>query len=132
VATVEDFLDDKNADGVRLFRRFQNLAERCGPSTIDVKRTIVWWKRKRIFAGANVNGRRLDVVIDLLRSAEHPLLLVAFPTTKKVVSHRLRFTDAKQLDDSILALLREAYADVGPGTRRVAAAAPDAVPPPQP
>ena len=57
------------------------------------------------------------MVIDLLRPAEHPLLLATFPTTKKVVSHRLRFTEPTQLDDSILALLREAYEDVGPGTR---------------
>lgn len=56
-------------------------------------------------------------MIDLLRTAEHPLLLAAFPTTKKVVSHRLRITDMDQLDDSIAALLAEAYEEVGPGTR---------------
>jgi hypothetical protein len=34
-----------------------------------------------------------------------------------VVTNRLRITDADQLDDSIAALLREAYETVGPGTR---------------
>jgi hypothetical protein len=34
-----------------------------------------------------------------------------------VITHRLRITNASQLDDSIAALLGEAYAEVGPGTR---------------
>jgi hypothetical protein len=57
------------------------------------------------------------VAIDLLREAEHPTLLAAFPTTKRVMTHRLRVTDTGQLDASLAALLAEAYAEVGPGTR---------------
>ena len=41
----------------------------------------------------------------------------AFHTTKRVVTHRLRIAEDAQLDDSIAALLVEAYDDVGPGTR---------------
>jgi len=33
-----------------------------------------------------------------------------------VITHRLRIAHAGELDDSIAALLAEAYADVGPGT----------------
>ncbi len=116
-ATVEEFLEGKNADGVRLFRRFHALVEACGPCGPSPSRTVVYFRRTRVFAGGFVNGRRLEIVIDLLRTAEHPLLLAAFPTTKKVVSHRLRIEDESQLDESIAALLAEAYEDVGPGAR---------------
>jgi hypothetical protein len=36
-----------------------------------------------------------------------------------VITHRLSITYAAQLDESIAALLAEACADVGPGTRSV-------------
>jgi uncharacterized protein DUF5655 len=79
--------------------------------------SIVYWKRRRVFAGAYIERRRLELNIDLLREAEHPCLIAAFHTTKRVVTHRLRITETDQLDDSIAALLAEAYEDVGPGTR---------------
>ena len=114
---VDAYLEGKNPEGVALFRDFQRLIERCGPSAAAPRSSIVYWKRSRVFAGAFINGRRLELNIDLLRNAEHPSLLAAFPTTKRVVTHRLRITDPAQLDESIAALLREAYEDVGPGTR---------------
>jgi hypothetical protein len=77
----------------------------------------VYWKRKRVFAGAYLERGRLELNIDLLREAQHPRLLAAFPTTKRVVTHRLRIADAAQLDDAVAALVAEAYRDVGPGTR---------------
>lgn len=61
MSTLEGYLEGKNADGIRLFRRFRQLAERCGPSETVVRRTIVYFRRKRIFAGAFVNGRRLEL-----------------------------------------------------------------------
>ncbi|MBA2462289.1 MAG: hypothetical protein H0V45_11085 [Actinobacteria bacterium] len=117
LASVDAYLEGKNEDAVRLFRRFQQLVQRCGPSEASPHSTIVYWKRRRVFAGAYVQGRRLELNIDLLREAEHHCLLAAFPTTKKVVTHRLRVTETGQLDESIEALLQEAYAEVGPGTR---------------
>jgi Domain of unknown function (DUF5655) len=115
--SVDAYLEGKSAEGVALFRQFEQLVERCGPSEPAPRSSIVYWKRERVFAGAFVERRRLELNIDLLREAEHPCLIAAFPTTKRVVTHRLRITDAAQLDDSIAALLAEAYEDVGPGTR---------------
>ena len=117
LASVEAYLAGKNARAVELFRRFAQLVEACGPSDVAPRSSIVYWKRERVFAGAYVNGRRLELNIDLLREAEHPCLLAAFHTTQRVVTHRIRITEPGELDDSIAALLREAYADVGPGTR---------------
>jgi hypothetical protein len=77
----------------------------------------MYWKRGRVFAGAYIERRRLELNIDLLRQAEHPMLLTAFPTTKRVITHRLRVTDEAQLDDPLAALVAEAYEEVGPRTR---------------
>ena len=115
--SVEAYLDGKDPDAVALFRRFETLVDRCGQSEPAPRSSIVYWKLSRVFAGAYIERRRLELNIDLLREAEHPCLIAAFHTTKRVVTHRLRITDAAQLDDSIAALLAEAYEDVGPGTR---------------
>jgi Domain of unknown function (DUF5655) len=115
--TIDEFLEGKNAEGVELFRRFQAMVEACGPSEPSVSRTVAYFRRTRVFAGGFVAGRRLELVIDLTRSAEHPCLIGSFASTKRVVSHRLRIADGAQLDASVAALLREAYETVGPGTR---------------
>ena len=114
---VEEYLEGKEPEAVTLFRRFEELVHRCGPCETAPRRTVVYWRRTRVWAGAYLEGGRLELNIDLLREAEHPLLLASFHTTKRVVTHRLRVTDPEQLDDSIEALLREAYEEVGPGTR---------------
>ena len=114
---LEAFLAGHGPEPVALFRRFQALVEACGPSELVVRRSIVYWRRGRIFAGAFPLGRRLELNVDLLRVAEHPCLLVAFPHTKRVFTHRLRIEREEQLDDSLAALVTEAYAEVGPGTR---------------
>ena len=118
--SVEAYLEGKDSAAVELFRRFQELVERCGPSEAAPRSSIVYWKRKRVFAGAFIERRRLELNIDLQREAEHPALIAAFHTTKRVVTHRVRITDEAQLDDSVATLLAEAYEEVGPGTRRAA------------
>lgn len=115
--SVEAYLEGKHPDGVELFHQFERLVEHAGSSEPAPHPSIVYWKRNRVFAGAYIERRRLELNIDLLREAEHPCLIAAFHTTKRVITHRLRITDAAQLDDSIAALLVEAYEDVGPGTR---------------
>jgi hypothetical protein len=117
--SVEAYLEGKDPDAVALFRRFEDLVERCGPSEPAPRSSIVYWKRKRIFAGAYIERRRLELNVDLLREAEHPCVIAAFPHTKMVITHRLRITDASQLDDALAALVVESYEEVGPGTRRL-------------
>jgi hypothetical protein len=114
---VEAFLRDKSPEGAELFRAFQRLVAACGPSEPSVSKTVVYFKRDRVFCGGFVRGKRLEIVVDLLREAEHPCLIGSFHSTKRVVSHRLRITEPSQLDEKLAGLLAEAYSDVGPGTR---------------
>ena len=115
--SVEAYVEGKDPDALALFLSFEKLIERCGPSEPAPRSSIVYLKRSRVFAGAYIERRRLELNIDLLREAEHPCRIAAFHTTKRVITHRLRITNAAQLDDSIAVLLAEAYEDVGPGTR---------------
>jgi hypothetical protein len=116
--TVDEYLASvPNEDAVAMFHRFAEIVQGCGASEVSPRRTIVFWKRKRVFVGAFIQGRRLELNIDLLRRADHPCLHSASHTTKRVVTHRLRITHADQLDAALAALVAEAYDDVGPGTR---------------
>jgi hypothetical protein len=115
--TVDEYLADKKPEAVALFRKFAELVDACGESEVTPRKSIVYWKRARVWAGAFCNGKKLELNIDLLREVDHPLNLAFVPHTKQVVTHRMRVTELEQLDDSIAALLREAYETVGPGTR---------------
>ena len=115
--TLDEYLADKKPEAVAMFERFAELCDACGPSEIVPRKSIVYWRRERIFAGAFCNGKRLELNIDLLRTAAHRLNLAVVPHTKRVMTHRMRVSEPEQLDDSIAELLREAYETVGPGTR---------------
>ena len=92
LASVEAYLEGKDEGAIALFRGFEELVERCGPSEAAPRSSIVYWKRKR-----------LELNVDLLREAEHPCKLAAFPHTKRVITHRLRVTEPTQLDDALAA-----------------------------
>jgi hypothetical protein len=53
---VDAYLGGKSPEGVALFRRFEELVERCGPSEPAPRSSIVHWRRERVFAGAFVAG----------------------------------------------------------------------------
>lgn len=73
---------------------------------------------RRIFTSGYVKSSWLELAIDLLRQVEHPRLRASFPTTKRVLTHRLTIGTLDQLDDSVSSLIREAHETVGPGTGR--------------
>jgi hypothetical protein len=86
--TVDEYLADKKPEAVELFHRFAALVEACGPSEVAPRKSIVYWKRKRIWAGAFCNGKKLELNIDLLREVDHPRNLAVIPHTKRVLTHR--------------------------------------------
>ncbi|MGM0930174.1 MAG: DUF5655 domain-containing protein [Actinomycetota bacterium] len=114
---LDEFLAGRNPDSVTLFLEFRAMVLSLGPVQERIHRTEVAWADKRVFADAFTISDRLEVAIHLLRRVDHPQLLQAFPTTQKVTTHRLTIRAAGQLDDTIEALLAEAFDTVGPGTR---------------
>jgi len=116
-ATWEQFTHGFTAHDLALVAAFRDACRALPETEMRVSRTEVRFARERTFAVAFIAAHRLELAIDLLREASHPLLLQAFPTTKKVVTHRLSLERLDQFDDSITSLLTEAWETVGPGTR---------------
>ncbi|MET0934149.1 MAG: DUF5655 domain-containing protein [Mycetocola sp.] len=115
---VEAFLAGQRDGPVAMFRTYRDLVLAAGDDIDErVHRTEVAWARKRTFTSAFFLADRLELAIDLLRPIQHPRLLMSFPTTQKVVTSRLSITAIDQVDDALVALIDEAYATVGPGTR---------------
>jgi hypothetical protein len=101
---------------VELISAFRDAALAL-PGTVErVHRTEVAFALQRVFASGFIKSHRLEIAIDLLRTSPHPLLLQAFHTTQRVITHRLTLTEVEQLE-SVLPLLEEAHRTVGPGTR---------------
>ncbi|MCW2131001.1 DUF5655 domain-containing protein [Arthrobacter sp. VKM Ac-2550] len=111
------YLAGKNENAAAIFLAFRDAVLAVGEVEERVHRTDVTWADRRAFAVAFTLSSRLEISIDLLRQVEHPLLLQAFPTTKRVITHRLSLTSPDQVDENIRALLVESFDTVGPGTR---------------
>ena len=56
LAGVEAYLEGRDGAAGSLFRRFEEFVEACGPSESAPRSSIVYWKRKRIWAGAEAAG----------------------------------------------------------------------------
>ena len=114
---VGAYLAGKPAPAVELFYAFRELVLAAGECEERVHPTEVAWAGKRVFAAAFIKSGRLEIAIDLLREVDHPALRQAFPTTKKVYTHRFTLTSPDQLDGRFRDWLVEARDTVGPGTR---------------
>ena len=111
-------LDDPiSADGDQLDREERAALRRVsGLSTELEDVTEVAYAGRRIFASAFVRSHRLEPAIHLLRQVDHPLLRMAFPTTNRVVTHRLHAETPEEVR-SLLPLIVEAHETVAGGTR---------------
>ena len=98
-----------------LFEAYRTACAALPDTEERVHTTEVQYAVKRIFTAGYLKSHWLEVSIDLLREAEHPLLRAVFPTTKRVFTHRLTLGEPSQVD-SIMDLVREAHDQVGPGT----------------
>lgn len=116
-ATWAEFTAALSDDDVALLTAFCDRVRRIPEVREEVHRSLVQWRRSRIFASAYVKSHWLEVSIDLLREAQHPELRRSFASTKRVTTHHLTFRSIDQLDAALDDLLREAAETVGPGTR---------------
>jgi hypothetical protein len=115
--TWEAFTDDLDDRDLELLETFRQAALALPSVEERVHETEVQYAVERIFAAGFVRSHKLELAIDLLREVEHPHLRAAFPTTKKVVTHRFGLPSVDAFDDRIRGWLAEAHETVGPGTR---------------
>ncbi|GAA1443243.1 DUF5655 domain-containing protein [Leifsonia poae] len=115
-ATWDEFTAGFDERDLALIGAFRAAATALPDVTEHVHRTEVQYKVVRVFTSAYVKSHWLEVAVDLLREVEHPLLKQAFPTTKRVITHRFTLASPDQVSE-IAELMREARDTVGPGTR---------------
>lgn len=94
----------------KLFQRFRRMVKRCGRSTmIPQKSRVVFMVRMR-FAGATVRKSHLRIGLILERPLPpEPRLVETLSFGPHCHAHYFRIEHAEQLDESMAALLREAY-----------------------
>lgn len=115
-ATWEELTGDLSDGDLALMTTFRELCLDLPDVTEQVNRTEVAYAGRRIFASAFVRSHRLEPAIHLLRQVDHPLLRMAFPTTNRVVTHRLHAETPEEVR-SLLPLIVEAHETVAGGTR---------------
>lgn len=93
-----------------LFNRYLATVRRFGPVTVIAQKTRICFQVRVRFAGARVRRRWLDCGLWLKRRAAHPLIYRVEDLLGRDFVHYFRLSDAHQLDRSLIALLREAYA----------------------
>ena len=108
--TVEDFLRDKDAASVALYRRFEALAMQCGAVLIAPAKTRVGFQRHMIFAAVNkLSNGLLDAHVVLRRRLENPRFRRIESLYERAHVHHFRITSLDQLDEEVLEWLREAH-----------------------
>lgn len=115
---IASYTAGRNADAVALMHVFRDAVLALGEVEERVHASEIAWARRRVFAAAFIHGRKLEVAIDLLREVSHRTLREAFPTTRRVITHRFSLVVPADFDAGMKGWLREAWETVGPGTRR--------------
>ena len=113
--TVHDHLRGRDPTVIRLYERFVELVDACGPVEPSVAKTAITFKgSRRGFAGAKPKNQWLDGYLDLQRELKDPRIRRASPYTRRLFVHQFRVTALDQLDEEFSGWLREAY-EVGQG-----------------
>ena len=102
---------------VAMINRVREILEPLADVSESVTRTQIAWKRARTFISGYIKSHYFEIAIDLVRTADHPRLKAAFPTSKRVITHRFTIHTLDELDESIASLIHEAWKTVGPGFR---------------
>jgi hypothetical protein len=108
--SVQDYLQDKSRDAVRLYRGFVALVRKCGPVTLAPAKTRIGFQARMIFAAVDYLGDRgLRAHVVLARRLEHPRFLRIESLSRGNHVHHFWITSPEQLDDDLRGWLQEAY-----------------------
>ena len=109
---IADHFAGKDPMVRQLFKRFRALVRACGPVTVYAQKTAIVFQVRVRFVGTKPRRHWLDCGLWLKRRVELPRVRwIESPTPRDHV-HHFRFTKLSDLDQEIVALVREAY-DVG-------------------
>jgi hypothetical protein len=106
-----------SAQDLVVFTVFRKFCRGLEGSEERVHSAEVQYAVTRIFTSAYAKSHYLEVGVELLREAAHPMLRTAFATSKRVTMHRVTLREPAQFDDALSDLIVEARDTVGPGFR---------------
>jgi len=93
-----------------LFQKFRRMVKDCGRSTMIPQKTRVVFMVRMRFAGATVRKSHLRIGLILERPlSPEPRLVETLAAAPRCYAHYFKIERADQLDESIAALIREAY-----------------------
>ena len=115
-STWKELTSSLNDDDRALFSAYRQMCSSLPGTKERVHRTEIQFVVERVFSSGYMKSHHLEIVIDLLREASTPHLRAAFPTTRKIITHRLTIDSIEELETA-RDLIAEAHRDVGPGTR---------------
>lgn len=112
--TVETFLAGKGDQARTLFHRFVELIERCGPYEVAPAKTRVAFMARVRFAGVSrVSDRGMTIGFALPKPIQSPRLSKVEQIAPGWHGHWMRIKDPDELDEEVLAWLRESYRMMG-------------------
>jgi Domain of unknown function (DUF5655) len=106
--SVEQLLDGKPPEVVKLYDCLADLLSRRGQITVAPTKTRVLFKVRTVFASVAVTKNWLDVVLVLGRHLKHRRIKKAQEEYPGIV-HFLRIEKTEELDDDLATWLQEAY-----------------------
>ncbi|CAN5706401.1 hypothetical protein BH18ACT7_BH18ACT7_00540 [soil metagenome] len=116
-STWEALTGGLSDDDLALLTVYRDFGRSLPDTEERVHTTQVQYARKRIFTSSYIKSHYLEIGVELQREATHPMLRTTFPTSKKVVMHRLTLREREQFDDALRELITQAWETVGPGLR---------------
>jgi Domain of unknown function (DUF5655) len=116
-STWEALTKDLSPNDLELFTLYRTFGRSLPDTEEQVHSTQVQYARKRIFTSGYMKSHYLEIGVELLREASHPKLRSAFPTSKRVIMHRITLREPEQFDAALRDLITQAWETVGPGLR---------------
>jgi len=107
--TVRQYLKGRTPLALSLYRKFVKLARCCGPVIIFANKTRIGFQVRMAFADVMLKRNWLDAYVILARRLENPRFTKIETLSPRNHIHYFRIHSPEELDDEVLAWLREAY-----------------------
>ena len=107
--TLREHLAGKPPKAIALFRGFVQLVRRCGPVLVIPEKTRIAFQVRMSFAAVSVKPDRIVGHVVLARCLESPRFTKIESISRRNHVHSFCFRSREELNDEVLAWLREAY-----------------------
>lgn len=107
--TIKQHLKGKSSLVMSLYERFVELVKRCGPVSIVPAKTRIGFQVRMTFAAVTLKAHDLNAHVVLSRRLENTRFTRIESITPRCHVHHFRVQSMEELDDEVVAWLKEAY-----------------------